>query len=333
MKKIGAIFVVIVLLSVLITVYLYWRHQIFHPSTNDAYIRTDIINIAPEVNGQVIMINVHNHQYVKKGRLLFVMDPTRYQIAVNQARAQYDLVLQRLKAADMLVKTAKALLVRRTAEWVDIQLQTDRILSLVKRHYLSPSAGDLAIKNRKVANAAFFAAKHQLAQAKQKRGIRGDRNAQLRCARAALEKSEIDWQHTKVFAPTSGYISHFGLSVGDQATAYQPLFALIENKVFWVEANFKETDLSRIRPGQEANITVDMYPGHRFTGKVSSISHSSSSSFSLLPPENFSGNWVKVTQRFPVKILIAPLNSHYPLRLGASSQVTIDTTISPKIVR
>jgi membrane fusion protein (multidrug efflux system) len=129
-----------------------------------------------------------------------------------------------------------------------------------------------------------------------------------------------------VYAPANGRVSEIEIRPGTVVTKDIPLFALVENRGWWVEANFKETDLVRIRPGQPATIAMDMYPGKTFQGTVSQLSPASGIAFSLLPPENATGNWVKITQRFPVKVTIKAPPDDRPLRIGASSTVTIDTT-------
>lgn len=150
-------------------------------------------------------------------------------------------------------------------------------------------------------------------------------NAQLEQAIAALAQAEYDLANTLVKAPKSGILADFQTRVGDTVTKGYDLFALVEQQDFWVDANFKETQLQRIKPGQTATITVDMYPGYSFKGVVQSISPGSGTVFSLLPPENATGNWVKVTQRVPVRIRIINSNPRYPLITGTSAHATVDT--------
>lgn len=142
-------------------------------------------------------------------------------------------------------------------------------------------------------------------------------------AKATLDQATLDLSWTKVTAPTSGWVTNVSLSAGDIVTANQPLFALISDDYFWVDANFKETELEDIHPGQLATIDVDMYPGHTFTGVVESISGGTGTAFSLLPPQNATGNWVKVTQRIPVRVRILKPDPKYPLRIGSSAAVKI----------
>lgn len=147
--------------------------------------------------------------------------------------------------------------------------------------------------------------------------------ASLNLARASLNQAQLDYSWTKITAPSSGWVTNVSLRVGDIVAANQPLFALISNGEFWVDANFKETELEHIHPGQRAVIYVDMYPGHAFEGVVQSISGGTGSAFSLLPPQNATGNWVKITQRVPVRIRVLHPDPKYPLRIGTSASVRV----------
>jgi membrane fusion protein (multidrug efflux system) len=317
---------ILIVFALVISGYFYWHHQQLFPNTDDAYIQANIVDIAPRVDGKVIAVYVHDHQHVQKGQVLFDIDPQPYEIAVEKAQAELDNTGEDIAAANMAIQTAKATIMQRQAELIDIRSETRRTLALVKRKYASQAEGDLAIKNLHVAEAGLTAANSQLQEAIRKRGKLGANNAQLRAAQASLSQAQLNLQYTHVVAPTSGYIGNFGLRQGATVTAYNQLFALIEDHSLWAEANFKETQLNRIQPGQLATIKIDMYGNRVFHGIVTSISDDSGTSFSLLPAENASGNWVKVTQRFPVKVSILQTDSRYPLRLGASCSVTIDTT-------
>lgn len=170
-------------------------------------------------------------------------------------------------------------------------------------------------------------AEFQLAEKQARAKVRGTAviNANLAVAKASLDQAELNLAHTNIYAPADGYLVNFSVRPGTLITADQPLFALIENQQWWVDANYKETDLARIRSGQTAKIVLASYPDHIFKGLVQSISSGSGSAFSLLPPENATGNWIKVTQRFPVKVLILDPAPKFPLRVGATASVTIDT--------
>lgn len=306
--------------------YRYYLHQKYFPSTNDAYLQANVVHIAPRVNGIVKTIFIENHQRVKKGQLLFFIDPEPYQIALNQAIAELHNTIQQVHAAQADVDTARSLLLEREAERNNIFKSHHRIMTLVKQQLYPLAKGDEITSKLTVADAAVRAAKSQLKEAIEKLGHPGENNARIQEAKAAVAKAKLNLRYTHVSSPGNGYIVQFNLRKGQVVTAYQQLFSLIEDKDWWVSANFKETDLERIRPGQPVEITVDMYPNHHFQGTVDSISAGSGALFSLLPPENATGNWVKVTQRFPVRIKIHSQDQNYPLRMGASCTVTVNTT-------
>lgn len=174
-----------------------------------------------------------------------------------------------------------------------------RTADLVKKRVASAQEGDSA-------KAALLAA-----------------TAQIDLDKANLAEAQLNLRYTQVSAPVSGWVTNVTLRVGDTVSVNQPLFALISDEEFWVDANFKETELYRIQIGQKADIKVDMFPGHVFKGIVESVSGGSGSAFSLLPPENATGNWVKVTQRIPVRVKVMNPDSDYPLRIGTSAVVRV----------
>lgn len=304
----------------------YWHYNRDYPSTDDAYVKAHVITVAPQIDGNVIDVKVQNHQYVTQGQLLFSIDNQAYQIELAKAQAQLDATKNQITAADMEVDSTRAIVQEKQAELTNTRADTQRIVSLVRQNYESKSAGDLATKNLSVAKAALLSAQAQLKQAEQNRGELGENNSQWRAAQTAISAAKLNVSYTQVFAATSGFVANFDLQPGDKVNAYQPVFAIIENNSWWLDANFKETQLSRIAAGQPVKITLDMYPGKAFKGTVASISDGSGASFSLLPPENASGNWVKVTQRFPVKIILSAEDQHFPYRLDASATATVDTT-------
>jgi membrane fusion protein (multidrug efflux system) len=150
--------------------------------------------------------------------------------------------------------------------------------------------------------------------------------AKLAEGEAELARAKLNLTHTSVVAPHAGITTQFLLRPGNNVVADNTLFMIVEQNYFWLDANFKETQIEYIKPNQPVKIILDMYPKHPFNGVVGAISSASGAIFSLLPPENASGNWVKVTQRFPVKILFLHPDAAYPLRVGATASVTIDTT-------
>ena len=267
-------------ISLVSLAYAYNLYATYYPSTDDAYIQADVVNIASQVTGPVDHIYVQDHQFVGAHQLLFTIDPTPFQIALRQAQSNLE----------------------QTQAQLDTQAKnTARILPLVRDGQLSKSAGDDA------------------------QGQLNQLRAALKVAEAQLASAQVNLLYTQVYAPNDGYVTNFVLRKGQVIQADSPQFAIVENKDWWINANFKETDLARIKSGQSVHITVDIYPDITFKGIVQEVSRGSGAVFSLLPPENATGNWVKVTQRFPVRINFINPDPKYPLRMGASCEVTVNT--------
>lgn len=179
------------------------------------------------------------------------------------------------------------------------QLTSNRTLKLVKKNVASMQEGDTVEANLRSAMAA------------------------IQLAEANMQKVKLNLNYTKISAPTSGWVTNVTVHTGNIVQANQPLFALISDETFWIDANFKETDIHKIHPQQKVDVVVDMYPKHHFTGIVESISGGSGTAFSLLPPQNATGNWVKVTQRVPVRVRIINTDPNYPLRVGTSATAKV----------
>jgi membrane fusion protein (multidrug efflux system) len=303
----------------------YWRYSALYPTTENAYVSTDIVRVAAEVSGPVIRVYVHTDAPVKAGDPLFDLDPTLYDAQLRNARAQFDAAASAAgTAADALKTAANKLDDKRTA------LQ-DASLAYRKANDAQsedqPPSADLTNAKSAWQDAlkAYRDAEDEFAKAQDKSLTVTTPTVQLRAASAQLHKATHDRVKTYVTAPGDGALSNVTLRPGATVQAGAPLFAIIEGDQWWVDSNFKETDLARIKIGQTAKVRLDMYPDVTFDGVVDSISSGSGASFSVLPPENATGNWVKVTQRFPVRIRITPQSSDQPLRVGASAAVTIDT--------
>lgn len=199
------------------------------------------------------------------------------------------------------IDKAKAQLQMDQANLINAEISAKRTFTLVAQGVLSQQAKDDALA--------------KLDSAK----------AQVSLDQADLQNAQLNLQYTTVSAPTDGWVSNLSLRPQDTVNANEPQFALIAGNEFWVDANFKEGDLDRIKVGASAKIHVDMYPDHTFDGVVESISGASGNAFALLPPQNATGNWVKVIQRVPVRVHILNVNPQYPLRVGTSATVTIPT--------
>ncbi|MEJ2480277.1 MAG: HlyD family secretion protein [Acidihalobacter sp.] len=303
----------------------YWYDSKYYPSTSDAYVGAHTVRIAPQVAGRVVKVAVHNHQQVSKDQLLYRIDPTTYRLKVEQAKAQLSLAKQQVAQLQASVTAAKAQVEQAKVQLANAASKAKRQQRLVARGYTDAQTAQDAQAAEAAARAALGVSEARLAEARARLGRSGNANHQVQLAKAALDMAETDLRDTQVTASCGGRLSGLKLRPGDYVGKGQPNFVLVCDKSWWVDANFKETDLARIHPGETASVTVDTYGGHSFRGRVVSINPASGTAFSLLPPENATGNWVKVTQRVPVRIEILDPSPKYPLRVGTSAEVSIDT--------
>lgn len=299
-------------------------------STDDAYIQSARVSVSADVAGRVVEVKVEDNQSVKKGDLLFRLDPQPFEIAVQEAEAK-------LSSARLQVEATKATYRQKQADLTSAQetlsyqqRETARQKKLAKEGISSQAQLDQA-------NHAFNNAQQDLAARRQEAEtvlanlggnleIAPEQHPAVQQAQAALDRAKLNLSYTSVTAPIDGTVTKVeSLQVGDYVNAATPVFALVSNTDIWVEANYKETELTHMRPGQKASISVDAYPGRNFTGRVASTSPGTGSSFSLLPPENATGNWVKIVQRLPVRIALDKSEGNTPLHAGLSVTATVDT--------
>lgn len=305
--------------------YGYWLEAQRHIHTDNAYVNANQVAVSVQVPGSVMQLHVKNNQTVRAGEPLFDLDRAPFEMAVAKAEAELELARQSVQQTQAAVELAAAQVAQRQAELRNIEAQYRRNLDLTARNFLSRQAVDNSATSVATAQAAVVAAQANLAQAQSLVGESGNRNARIRVAEATLAQARLDLGRAHVVASTGGMIANLTLRPGNAVQPRVPLFALIDDKEYWVDANFKETELAKIRPGCKARIVLDSYPEHPFEGVVESLSAGSGTAFSLLPAQNATGNWVKVTQRVPVRIHIVATDPNYPLRIGTTASVTVDT--------
>jgi membrane fusion protein, multidrug efflux system len=299
-------------------------------STDDAYIQAARVQISCNVSGRVSEVDVHDNQPVHTGDILFRIDPRPFQIAIQDAEAHLAGAKLRVQALEAAYRQRQA---DESAARNTIAYRQDdfnRKKKLAADGITSQAQLDQAAHELDVARQGLIAATQQTASALAELG--GDISAPIesrpavREAQAALDRAKLNYSYTTVRAPLDGVVTKVEqLQVGDYINAVVPLFALVSLQDMWVEANFKETDLAYMRPGQRATFTVDAFPGVKLTGKVQSTSPGTGASFSLLPPENSSGNWVKVVQRLPGRLSIDRGPTDLPLAAGMSVVAEVDT--------
>jgi membrane fusion protein (multidrug efflux system) len=299
-------------------------------STDNAYVGAQKVLITPDISGKISRVTVAEGQRVQAGDALLEIDPTPFRLSVTQAEAR----LAGVRTEFANLKTNLASMTRRIAlarETLDLkQRDVERKTTLLSNRTGSQMDMDNAL-------GAVVTAKTQLEQLEQQQeGIRnqllGDPNLPIEKfppyaqASAALDQAQRDLDHTVLRAPIAGMATQVAsIQMGRYVSAGTPVLSLIDDARPWVDANPKETDITYLRIGQAVEISVDTFPGRKFRGVVAAVSPGTGAQFAILPPQNASGNWVKVVQRVPVRIAFAPNENVYDLRAGMSVTVDIDT--------
>lgn len=299
-------------------------------SSDDAYVQASRTEISSNINGRVVSIAVKDNQPVKKGDILFTLDDSDWKIAIEDAQAK-------LAAAKLQIAALKATYLQHVA---DVQAANDALSYRHKdfdRQQKLAHEGISSQADLDKAKTALVTAEQQKAATEQQEqnalaalggnaDVNVDDHPVVAQAKAALDRALLDLSYTAIKAPADGIVTKVEqLQAGSYIKAATPVFSLVSDKEVWVEANFKETDLAHMHVGQDATVEIDALPGKIFHGKVVSFSPGTGSSFSLLPAENASGNWVKVVQRLPVRISIDDAEAQAPLQAGLSATATVDT--------
>lgn len=297
-------------------------------STDNAYLKTELVSISSELSGKIAEVFVHDDERVTAGQLLFKVDDQAYRIAL--ARAEANLLKERSNIeslrADYFNKQAD---IRKAESEYDYYRKEHERLER-----LAASESVPAIQVDQAAFKAIDAQKEleitqQALQVVKARLVNPDlpleQHPDYQLALVERDKAALDLSHVEVRAPIDGVLANFDVKVGEVVAASVPLFSLVNDSRVWVEANYKETDLTYMRVGQSATIRVDAYPDLQWQGKVVALTPGTGSEFSLLPAQNSSGNWVKVVQRLTVKLEMTPVANSPALAAGMSALVEVDT--------
>jgi membrane fusion protein (multidrug efflux system) len=317
-KKIAIALALVALIAGLAFAYFTGRSR----STENAYINADVVSVAAQVSGRVVAVHIKDNQHVKKGDALFDIDPEPFAIVLERAQADLAQARQNARQDNAEVAAARAQVSLSESDYANARNTYTRDKELVDQHFLSQQALDDAQTRMQALQASLEQARAKLTKALSAPVNSSERGDVLK-AQAAIDQAKLDLQHTHVVAAQDGQISNLSLTAGSLVNTGAPLFALIADNSFHIEANFKETELPGIHAGQEVSIDIDMYPDQHFKGTVESISGGTGTAFSLLPPQNATGNWVKIAQRVPVRIKLAPTDAEHPLRIGATATVSV----------
>jgi membrane fusion protein, multidrug efflux system len=345
----GIVFSIVTVIG-LIAVYCYIQYKNVHITTDDAFIDGHVHTIASKISGTVKSVTVIDNQPIKKGDLLVEIDVIDYDVKVKEVTAAVNVEKSKVAEAQTRIDAAKKQLaelryrLKATKANLDVQianrnqaeLDIKRAHNLFKKETISKERYEKTKTGYDVNVAQVRAAEDQVKQIEasletQNAIIRQTESAlqsavsSVKQKEATLQAAELNRDYTKVYAPSDGYITKKSVEVGNQIQPGQPLMAVVPlHDEIWVTANYKETQLEKVRPRQKVEIKVDTFPGKKFIGTVDSIMAGTGAAFSLFPPENATGNYVKVVQRIPVKILFdKDTDPEHVLRMGMSVEPTI----------
>jgi membrane fusion protein (multidrug efflux system) len=307
----------------------YWLQRQQFVSTENAYVKTDIARLASEVSGRVLAVNAEAHLKVQEGDVLVRLDDRPFELAVKHAAAELDAARREIEVLNASLKEARIELEEAKDRAAYFRKRFERQIDLAKQGITTQTRRDELENDANTADDRVSLARQKIRRIMASLGggedLQIDNHPLVRAKSAALEQAELDLENTKVRAPASGTVVEVPLVAGEQIMAAEPLFAIVTDVEPWVDANFKETELTHVRIGQRAEITLDIYPDHKWEAEVQSISPATGAEFSILPPQNASGNWVKVVQRLPVRLKLIPNPDDPPLRAGMTARVKIDT--------
>ncbi len=309
----------------------YWYSQRDVIKTDNAYVKSHKTVVSTRVAGTVAQLFVEENARVRKGERLFELDSAALQVSVDEARAHLDEVRSEIAGmkAQYAQKLAELDVARRTAQFA--AREANRQKELASRQLVAQQKRDDADEASQLAAGRTTLVERDIGALRARLG--GDAAApvddhpQVKAAAAALAGAELNLSHAIVYAPRDGVVSHLP-EIGAHLSVGEPALAIVADDVLWVEANFKETELARVRDGQPVEVTIDTYGDRVWRGRVESIAQATGAEFSVLPPQNASGNWVKVVQRVPVRIALERSPEDPPLRAGMSAYVRIDTRAS-----
>lgn len=355
-KKKNPVFIII--LAVLVTGGAWFGiskyiHSLHHEDTDDAQVSADISPVIPRVAGYVMDVRVTDNQRVKKGDTLMILDNRDYGIKVEQAEAALQIALSSLNSAKATTSAAKANIATSQASvgtaaaqieaakvtlWRATQ-DYERYANLIKDHSITQQQYEQALAARQSAEKQLAILQEQKKQATQQTNavaIQSNATASqiniadatIRQKQVEVEAAKLNLSYTVITAPQDGLVSKVNVQPGQYVQAGQSLFSIVHSENVWVIANFKETQLDKMKEGQKVIIKADAYPGHEFEARLTSFSPATGSTFALLPPDNASGNFVKVVQRLPVKIEFTDPSDQLVRKLRPGMNVMADVHLN-----
>jgi len=313
----------------------YWLYGGRYVSTENAYVKADIVQVTAEVAGKLIEVKVKDHSRVNAGDVLLKVDPEPFDLALAKAEAELDQTRTQVEVIRAQLSEAAAELKEAESKVAFFNAQFDRQRQLVSRGvgfaFRFEEADSNAAASRERVSVVQQKIQRLLASISNDPKLPTDQHPLVREKIAGRDRAKLDLERATIVAPAAGTVVNMKLLPGEQVRALTPLFAIVSDNRPWVEANFKETELTHVKPGQVASIILDIYPDVEWKAEVESISPATGAEFALLPPQNASGNWVKVVQRLPVRLRLTPIAGEPPLRAGMTATVKVDTERQRKL--
>ncbi len=305
--------------------YARWRHAQIFLKTENAYVNGNIFRVASRIPGKLSTLSVEENQAVTKGSEIATIDPAGYDAAVSRKEAALAEAKAGVLTGRAAISQARARVEAAVSRLNLAKIEKKRFSALYQRESVPKQKFDQAATGERIASAQLEAARKTVAFARADLVVK---EKKIAAAEASLRSARLNRSYCTILAPATGYISQKSAEVGDVVAPGQPICAVVPLNpgAIWVEANYKETQLKRVMVGQKVSLKADVDKSRTFTGTVESLSAGTGASFSLFPPENATGNWVKVVQRLPVRIRINPgSDPDHILRLGLSVTCVIDT--------
>lgn len=304
----------------------WWLNSLTRISTDNAFVEARIHAVSAKLPGTVINVAVKENQFVRKGELLVELDPGDYRVRMANSAAELDMARNETSGDYARVEAAKAAIDLAKARMDQAELDVQRGKALFAREVIPKDQLDRLETSRKVEESRLREVRENLRKEQASLGLAGNGGKEARVAQkqAKLDEARLNLSYTRVYAPADGYVTRKSVEPGNNLQPGQPLMAIVALDDAWVTANYKESQLTHVKLGQKVEFEVDTYPGRKFTGSVESIMAGTGAAFSLLPPENATGNYVKVVQRIPVRISIDKgSDPGQKLRVGMSVVPTI----------
>lgn len=315
----------------------WWATSGRYVSTENAYVKADIVAIAPRIDGRVAEVLVLENQFVEAGDLLFEIDPEPFRVALEMAEAELIDTRNEIEAKRAEFRQVAAEIEEARERVAFFDSQADRQRRLQERGIAAQAQLDEAEMELMASRQRVSALREKLRTVLAELGGDPESAVELhpahRAAEAARDMADIELGYTELRAPVSGIVSRMRLQPGEWVEEGEPAFSIVDPATTYVEANLKETQLEHVAVGQQVEIAVDAYPSHVWEGEVQSISPATGAEFAVIPPQNATGNWVKVVQRLPLRIRVATPDNMPPLRAGMTASIAIDTEREPQLAR